>query len=375
MACEVCVFGNVQVNGSGDELLAGGGSIDVAGYLYFDTGGATVQTNNGFGIDVDGTSQESGASVYVGGSSDLVDASGTLGIDGGLTFNSSGSTVEGATTNISGTVGGTYWQTNGNVITPSAYGTGAVADFTDPMASVAVPTYSKATTNCSAVGTVQKGSANVTNCLTVSGSTATLASGVYGNVTLDIPTTVNPGEYGSLTVGANGVNVSFVAGTYIFDGTGLDVNASNATLSGTGLTFYMTCGSGAAPVSCGTWTASTTKCTSTTSGSSVDFGGSTNLDLQGPTGTNPVLFFFDRCNSNSDAFYVNSPGVTAGSGYPTGMLYAHSGGIMLNASTSSLPSPLLVGSIYYNASSAVLGTATGAVALTAGSSGPGNLVN
>jgi hypothetical protein len=57
------------------------------------------------------------------------------------------------------------------------------------------------------------------------------------------------------------------------------------------------------------------------------------------------------------------------------MLYAHSGGVYLNASTSSLPSPLLVGSIYYNSSSIVLGTSTGAVALPSGSSGPGNLVN
>jgi hypothetical protein len=304
-----------------------------------------------------------------------VDASGSLGIDGGLTFNSTGSTVEGATTTISGTVGTTYWQTNGNVITPSAYGTSTVAAFKDPMASVAVPTYTTATTNCSAVGTVQSGSSNVSGCLTVTGGSATLASGIYGNVTLDIPTTVSPGEYESLTVGAAGLTITFDAGIYIFDGTGIDVNATNTTLSGSGLTFYMTCGSGTTPASCGTWTASSATCASTTSGSSVDFGGGTNLDLSGPTGTNPVLFFFDRCNSNSDAFFVNSSGVTAGGGYPTGMLYAHSGEVMLNASTSSLPSPLLVGSIYYNASSIVLGTATGAVALTAGSSGPGNLVN
>jgi len=98
MACEVCVFGNVQINGMGDELEAGGGSIDVGGCVWYDTTGATVLTTNGYGIDVDGTSQACGASVYMtgqSGSPDLLDASGSLGIDGGLTFNGSYSTVEG----------------------------------------------------------------------------------------------------------------------------------------------------------------------------------------------------------------------------------------------------------------------------------------
>jgi hypothetical protein len=57
------------------------------------------------------------------------------------------------------------------------------------------------------------------------------------------------------------------------------------------------------------------------------------------------------------------------------MLYAHSGGLQINASTSSIPSPLLVGSIDYNNQSIVLGSATGSVALTSGTSGPGTLVN
>jgi hypothetical protein len=57
------------------------------------------------------------------------------------------------------------------------------------------------------------------------------------------------------------------------------------------------------------------------------------------------------------------------------MLYAHSGGLQINASTSSIPSPLVVGSIYYNSPSVVLGSATGSVALTSGTSGPGTLVN
>jgi hypothetical protein len=380
MACEICVFGPVTLTGTGDELLAGGGSIDIGGYLLYNTPSATVKTTNGYGIDVDGTSQTSNASVYVGGTSDILNASGSLGIDGALYFNGSNSTVEGAATTISGSVGSAYWQTNGNVILPTSYGPGSIANFTDPMASTAVPTYTKATTNCSAVGTVQTGTSNVTNCLTVSGSTATLASGIYGNVTLDLPTTVNPGEYESLTVGNSGETITFNAGTYIFDGSGLDVNAASTTLTGTGLTFYMTCGIGTTPASCGTWTASITQptggtCSSTPSGSSVNLGGSTTLNLQGPTGSNPVLFFFDRCNSNPNAFYVDSPNVTAGTGYPTGMLYAHSGGLQINASTSSIPSPLVVGSIYYNSPSVVLGSATGSVALTSGTSGPGTLVN
>jgi len=183
---------------------------------------------------------------------------------------------------------------------------------------------------------------------------------------------MNPAEFGSLTIQSN---VTFNSGTYVAVGGTIDVNSGGVTLSGTGLTFYMTCGSGTTPASCGTWTSSTATCASTTSGSSVDFGGSTTVNLAAPTGTNPVLFFFDRCNSNTNAYLINSGGVTAGSGYPSGMLYAHSGQVMVNASTTSLPSPLLVGSIYYNSGSVVIGTATGAVALTSGTTGPGTLVN
>jgi hypothetical protein len=251
------------------------------------------------------------------------------------------------------------------------------------MATAAVPTYTMATTNCSAVGIVSS-SSTTSGCLTVAGSpatSATLASGIYGNVTLNLPTTVNPGEFSSLTVGNQNETITFNAGTYIFDGTGINVDATGTTLTGTGLTFYMTCGSGSTPASCGTWTANSTQplggtCSSTNSnGSEVQLNGTTVLNLGGPTGTNPVLFFFDRCNSNQNAFWVDSLGVTAGTGYPTGMLYAHSGRVMINASTSAIPSPLVVGSIYYNSPSIVLGSATGSVALTPGASGPGTLVN
>jgi hypothetical protein len=367
MACEICVFGSVQINGTGDTLEAGGGSIDVGGYVWFDTGSATVETTNGYGIDVDGSPQYSSAGVYVGGASDVVNASGALGIDNGLTFNSTGSTVEGA----SATIGGTITGATGNTV--SSHGTTSIADFTDPMASTAVPSYTTSTTSCGAV-TVSS-SSKTSGCVTVTGNpatSATLASGVYTSILTEIPTTMNPAEFGSLTIQSN---LTFNAGTYISDGTGIDVNSSSVTLGGSGLTFYMTCGSGTTPVSCGTWTASSGTCASTTSGSSVNLGGSTTLNLAGPTGTNPVLFFFDRCNSNQSAFWVDAAGVTAGSGYPTGMLYAHSGRVLINASTSSIPSPLVVGSIYYNTSSTVLGTTTGAVALTSGSSGPGNLVS
>ena len=127
------------------------------------------------------------------------------------------------------------------MITPSAYGTTAVTDFTDPMANTAVPTYAGATTNCTAVGIVSS-SSTTSGCLTATGSpatSATLASGVYGNVTLDLPTTVNPGEFESLTVGNTNETITFNAGTYIFDGSGIDVNATGTTLTGTGLTFYL----------------------------------------------------------------------------------------------------------------------------------------
>jgi hypothetical protein len=355
------------MQGSGDLLQAGGGSIDVAGYVWFDTSGATVHTTNGYGIDVIGSPQYSGAGVYLGGGSDLVNASGALGIDHGLDFGSTGSTVEGASANISGTVAGT----TGNTITPSSYGTASTAAFIDPMASVVVPTYTAATTSCGSV-TIST-SSTTSGCVTVVGSnpatSATLSSGIYTSILTEIPTTMNPAEFGSLTIQSN---VTFNSGTYLSDGTGIAINNSGVTLSGTGLTFYMTCGSGSSPVSCGTWTALTATCAATTSGSSVQFNGATAVNLAAPSGTNPVLFFFDHCNSNANAYEINSQNVT---GSPTGMLYAHSGEVMMNASTNSLPSPLLVGNVYYNAGSITLGTSTGAVALGSSSSGPGNLVN
>lgn len=391
MACEICVFGSVTLGGQGDVLAAGGGSIDIGGYLWYNANSETVEASNGYGIDVDGTTQEQSASVFVGGQFDLLEStSGSLGIDGPLYFSSSNSTVQGTPTTITGTVGATYWKTSGNQILPSAYATTpAVTAFTDPMATAAVPTYTKATTSCTAVATVSS-SSTTSGCLTVTGSpatSATLASGVYGNVTLDLPTTVNPGEFESLTIGNSSLTITFTPGTYIFDGSGIDVNAGSTTLTGTGLTFYMTCGSGTTPASCGTWTANSTEplggtCASTKGGSSVNLGGSTALNLQGPTGTNPVLFFFDRCSTGNlssgngmSVFWVDSTSVTAGTGYPTGMLYAHSGQVAINASTSAIPSPLVVGSIDYNSPTVTLGSTTGSVALTSGTSGPGILVN
>ncbi len=49
-ACEICVFDNVTING-GDTLQAGG-SIDIGGYLFFNSSGDTVKTTNGYGIEI-----------------------------------------------------------------------------------------------------------------------------------------------------------------------------------------------------------------------------------------------------------------------------------------------------------------------------------
>jgi hypothetical protein len=189
---------------------------------------------------------------------------------------------------------------------------------------------------------------------------------------------LSPGIYSSITVNCQNTTLAFASGLYVLESNGgvaLNVNAQGITLSGSNVDFYATCASGTTPASCGTWTSSTNKCSSTTSGAEIQFNGSTTLNLAAPTGTNSVLFFFDRCNSNTNAFDINSSGVTAGSGYPSGMLYAHSGEVMINASTSSLPTALVVNSIYYNSGSIVLGTSSGSVALPGAPSGEPMLSN
>ncbi len=306
----------------------------------------------------------------------VINASGNLSIDGGsqyaVFFNSSGSTVETQAGksgfNMSSTKSSPV-DNNGsnNTFSPATWGSAVAPSFSDPLATVATPTYTGATTSC---GSPTIWSVASSGCVTANGtSSVTLASGIYGSVTIGVPATLNPGEYGSLTTQST---VTFNPGIYVFYGSGI-TTWSTSTLEGSGVSFYFTCGS-ASPASCGTWNSTKDTCSSQQSGAEVDISGTTTLDLSAGGSDNNILFFYDRCNNNGDAFFVNSGGLTADSGFPSGALYADSGTVFLNAGTTAVPSPIITNNIYYNTSSATLGTSTGSVALGGGSSNPGNLV-
>ncbi len=368
-ACEVCVFGDVTSTGKYNEVAAGGGSIDIGGYVYFNTSDDSIVTSNGYGIDVDGTQQINGYTVYTDGKGNLIEASGALGISGSA-FSYSTSDVLKTDTgsrselNVSGPT--LKWGTQ-----PSQVGNASTAPFSDPLASQPDPTYSGATTSCGSL-TIYGGT-TPSGCLSESGGQYILASGVYGSVTVGTPTTLNPGVYGSLTIQST---ATFNPGTYVFEGSGI-TTTTGAELAGSGVTLYFTCGSGASPAGCGTWTPSTATCSGEQSGAGITFDGSTTLDLSASTSNNDdILFFYDPCNDNGQAFYVNSGGVTAGSGLPSGMLYGYSATLYTDSGISALPSPVLIGNIYFNSSSSTVGTSTGSINLGATSPPqPGNLVH
>jgi len=375
-ACEVCVFRDVTING-GDILESGGGSIDVGGYIFFNSSNDTVETTNGYGIDILGGQQEDGATAMFNGSSDVINASGNLSIDGGsgysVFFNSSTNTIEtSGKFNMSSTKSSPVDNNGtGNVFSPTTWSSAVAPAFTDPLATASVPSYTGAATSCGSVTAATW--ENTSGCLTVNGNAVTLASGDYSSLTIESAATVNPGVFGSMTIQAN---VTFNPGVYVLDGGTMLINSSGVKLSGTGVTFYMTCGSGTSPASCGTWSGSGSSysCSSQSSGGEIEFNGSTTLDLSASSTYSNILFYFDRCNDNADAFFVNSSGVTADTGYPSGGVYADSGTIFLNAGTTAVPSPIIVNNIFYNTSSATLGTATGSIAIAPESSNPGDLV-
>lgn len=90
-ACEICILGDVTLQGSSDTLQAGGGNIDVGGYVYFDNSSDALKTasGSGWGIAIDGTSTYGGYTVEYTGSSDSISSAGILGIDGKVFFDSS----------------------------------------------------------------------------------------------------------------------------------------------------------------------------------------------------------------------------------------------------------------------------------------------
>lgn len=356
--CEICIFGNVTFNSSSDVLQAAGGNIDIGGYLLFDGSSDAVKTSSGWGIEVIGATQYNGYTVTFNSSSDKLEANGILGIDGKVLFDSSSDTIATDTgakadLNISGTV-----KNNGssNKISPTSYGTTATPAFTDPLAATATPTYSGA-------------SAPTYGGLTNFGNWS------YPTSSCPSSDTINPGIYDSITINCSSATLNFTPGLYVIAGGSIKVNSSSDVLDSPsgGVTFYYTCASGGTPASCGTFNSATDSCASTSSGAEIVINGSSaTLDLSAGSGGSNILFFFDRCNSNQDAFYGQASSLTYEG---SGTMYAHSGGIWLDASSAGIPGPLVVDNIVFDSSSLTLGTTSGSINLGSSTpSAPGNLV-
>ncbi|HEY3839876.1 MAG TPA: TadE/TadG family type IV pilus assembly protein, partial [Bryobacteraceae bacterium] len=187
----------------------------------------------------------------------------------GIFVNSSSSSafnVQGSATlhvsNLS-VVGGSVVSNNATVSPTPVIGSSSIDD---PLASIPAPTFS----GCDYTNLQPKG-------------TVTLSPGVY---------------CGGLKV-ASGSTVTFNSGTYILNGGGLMVSSANATLTGSGVTFYNT--------SAGY-----------TFGSIAITGGAT-VNLTAPTsGTYKGILFFQDRNVNSSATNAIGGGATE---YYTGSIY------------------------------------------------------
>jgi hypothetical protein len=350
LACEICVLQNVTLGSSSpDTLQATAGSIDIGGYVDArNSGSDTIQTSNGYGIDVIGGNQDSGNTLYFADSSGAtVNAgSGSLGINGNVT-NTSGGVVTLETSagvsafNITGSVTGNVTES------PSSPGKTAMAAFKDPYAAAPTP------------------------LPTYTGSGSAWLSSV--NASCASSETVPAGVYTSITTNCSGPVTLTLSGQYVLTGsTGLDLGGSGSvTLSGSA-TFYLTCGSGG----CGGWTASPTPtCAATASGAQVLFNDSSQITVNLTAYEDGVLFYFDPCNSNPYAFYLESSGQVTDSG--TGGIWAHSGVMYLgSATTMSLPGPIVVSTIdLMGSGGGTLGTTSGSISFTpSSSSAPGNLV-
>ena len=364
-ACEICILGNVTFQGSSDTLQAGGGNIDVGGYVYFDNSSDALKTasGSGWGIAIDGTSTIGGYTVEYTGSSDTVSSAGTLGIDGKVFFNSSSDSIAASgTLNISGTV-----TNNGssNTISPATYGTATTTAFTDPLATTPTPSYTA------------NGKTFAAPTYAVSGDTTDFPNnGNWSYPTSGCPSsdTINPGIYDSIVINCSSATLNFNPGVYVIAGGAITVNSSSDTLASPsgGVTIYYTCASGSAPASCGTFTSSTATCSSTKSGAQLTINGSSaHINLSGGYNGSDILMFYDPCNSNQHAYYGQNSSITyTGSG----TFYAHSGGIWFDGSSTGVPGPLVADNVMFDNSSCTLGTASGSINLGSAPSAPGNLV-
>jgi hypothetical protein len=351
LACEICVLQNVTfASSSGNTVQASAGSIDIGGYVDARNSGQNkIQTSNGFGIDVIGTDLDTGSTaLYFNDSSgSTVTSAGNLGIDHNV-LNANGGNVTltaGGTFNVSGSSTHTG---NGSLTESPTPGSSTTPAFTDPYAAAPTPLPTTSGGGSTWSATSQGGCASSENV--PAGVYSTIIDDCSGQVTLNFS-----GQY--VLTGSSGLDISNKSGQVVLQGSA---------------TFYFTCASG----SCGGWTASPTPtCAATASGAQMLFDGSSQATVNLTAYEDGVLFFFDPCNSNSYAFYLEGSGQVTDTS--TGGLWAHSGEMYLGSSAMmSLPGPIVVKTIYMGGGSGTLGTGSGSINFTPSlGSSPGNLVN
>jgi hypothetical protein len=352
LACEVCILQNVIFGSSSSSALqTSGGNLAIGGYVEASNPGTdTIQTSNGYGIDVVGATQYLSSTLYFNDSSGAtVNSAGNLGITGNV-LNAGGGNVTltaGGTFNVTGSVTHTG---SGSISESPTPGNSTTPAFKDPYAAAPTPLPTVSGTPVAWSTTTQGGCASSEN--------------------------VPAGLYTSITDNCSGAVTLNFSGQYVLEGTsgstvGLELDGpGSVTLAGTA-TFYLTCSTG----SCGGWTASPTPtCAATKAGTQVVFNDSSGETVNLAPSEDGLVFFFDPCNSNADAFYLESGGSVTDSG--TGGIWAHSGVMYLGSSNSmALPGPIVVSTLNLAGSGGgTLATNSGSINFTP-SSATGNLVN
>ena len=295
----MCILGDVYMGSQTDKLEASGGSIDIDGYLESDSSTQTVQTTNSYGIDIAGQQQSSSSTVYLGsGSGFTLEASGFLGIQGGIDFNKSDliKTDTGTKANlvVTGTLTGNVPTKDSNSFSPSTYSTTlpsgvSTLAFSDPLASTSLPSTS-GLTNCGAWPSVQ--------------SEAVLHAGQHHLCRQHHLHAAVPGIYTSIAMSTcSGATLDFNPGLYVIAGGAVSLGTTTDTLNSPsgGVQFYFTCASGGSPTACGggsAWNATTSTCSSTANGAYLTVSAqSATINITGGYKGSDITFLYDPCDT------------------------------------------------------------------------------
>jgi hypothetical protein len=155
------------------------------------------------------------------------------------------------------------------------------------------------------------------------------------------PCADGPGKYGAFSFPSS--SCTLAPGLYVIAGAGAEWKLSgSSTVTGTGVTLYLTCGTPAAPAGCATGQA----------GATIDASGGSTLTLRAPTSgpLNGLAVVIDR-KSTATVIFKGNGGVDF-----TGTFYAASGALQMNGNGcgSSYRSRIVVGDVEMNGNPACL---------------------